>query len=175
MNVLLIDSHDFIHIALFSDKELIKEKYVLNQKNNSTVLLNTIIDVIGDNCYDLIAVINGPGSFTGTRLGVCIAKTIAYTKDIPIKSLSYLDYLNIMLDSQDHIVGVKDNKGMFIGKYSNNKLIDNYKYITEYQNSNIITDVTFNFNKLFNYLKTIKEENPHYVNPIYVKKIDALK
>lgn len=41
----------------------------------------------------LIAVVNGPGSFTGLRIGVSCAKALSYTLDIPAIGISTLDYL----------------------------------------------------------------------------------
>jgi tRNA threonylcarbamoyladenosine biosynthesis protein TsaB len=40
-----------------------------------------------------IVVGNGPGSYTGLRLGMAIAKTLAYAKDLPLRALSSLKAL----------------------------------------------------------------------------------
>ena len=42
---------------------------------------------------DLIAVTNGPGSYTGLRIGVVTAKTFAYVNDIPVIGVNTLDAL----------------------------------------------------------------------------------
>ena len=38
----------------------------------------------------LLLVVNGPGSFTGIRIGMTIAKIIAYSLNIPIKLIDSL-------------------------------------------------------------------------------------
>ena len=62
-----------------------------------------------------IYVVNGPGSFTGVRLGVTIAKTFAYTLEIPIKTISSLELKAVSLVEKNKIVGVKENNGYYIG------------------------------------------------------------
>lgn len=181
MNILFIDSHDFIHIALFNENKLLNEEYVYNLKDNSTVLMDIIIKVIGNNIIDLIVVVNGPGSFTGVRLGVTIAKTLAYTKKIPIKVISYLKLMKVMANVPTCTVAFPDSKGFFVAQYKNNSLVENYKYLSnsEFQvlkeETHVTTGIKFNYKLLISYIDTLTEVNPHVVNPIYIKKIDALK
>lgn len=181
MNILFIDSHDFIHVALFNKENLLNEEYIYNLKDNNTVLIDTIIKVIGNNIIDLIVVVNGPGSFTGVRLGVTIAKTLAYTKKMPIKVISYLELMKVMTSTPNCTVAFPDNKGFFVAQYKNNTLVDNFKYLSnsEYEvlkkETSVTTDINFNYKLLVPYIDTIPEVNPHVVNPIYIKKIDALK
>lgn len=40
-----------------------------------------------------IAVAKGPGSYTGVRIGVTIAKTLAWSLNIPVKTVSSLEVL----------------------------------------------------------------------------------
>ncbi len=181
MNILFIDSHDFIHIALFNESKLLNEEYVYNLKDNSTVLMDTIIKVIGNNIIDLIVVVNGPGSFTGVRLGVTIAKTLAYTKKIPIKVISYLELMKVMASAPTCTVAFPDSKGFFVAQYKNNSLVENYKYLSNSEfevlkeETHVTTSIKFNYKLLISYIDTLTEVNPHVVNPIYIKKIDALK
>ena len=42
---------------------------------------------------DKILVIAGPGAFTGLRVGITIANTLAFTQKVPIISISTFEYL----------------------------------------------------------------------------------
>jgi tRNA threonylcarbamoyladenosine biosynthesis protein TsaB len=174
MNTLFVDTHDFIHIALFNKDNLINEEYIYNLKDNSTILLDTIIKVIDNNKVDNILVVNGPGSFTGVRLGIVFSKTYAYTKNIPIRVISYLELMKLMTNSET--VAFKDNKGYYISDSNNNNLYLSNKEYELYKDNTLVTeDFTFNYKLLINYIDTTTSINPHDVNPLYIKKIDALK
>ena len=62
-----------------------------------------IKELIDEQKLDEIIVVNGPGSFTGVRLGVTIAKTLAYTLNIPIKTISSLEVSSISNNAQKSI------------------------------------------------------------------------
>ena len=114
MNTLFIDTHLWdIIIILLHDGLVVKKEEVKNKKNNSEYIFPSIVKVIDGIKLDEIIVVNGPGSFTGVRLGVTIAKTLAYTLNIPIKVISSLQA--VALKYQECIIGIKDRNGAFIG------------------------------------------------------------
>ena len=175
MYTLFIDTHllDII-IILYKDGKLVDKKEVINKKNNSEYIFPTIKKVIDDIKLTEIIVVNGPGSFTGVRLGVTIAKTLAYTLNIPIKTITSLEVMCISSNKQK--VAFNDGNGYYIGEFNNkNELIDNYKYINneEYNNNyqDYYTDYIINPEKVYEFLINHKPINAHLVNPIYVKKI----
>ena len=96
MTTLFIDTHlNDILVFLLKDGKCVDKREVINKKNNSEVLFPTIKELIDGKKIDEIIVVNGPGSFTSVRLGVTIAKTLAYTMDIPIKTITSLEVLAI--------------------------------------------------------------------------------
>ena len=140
-------------------------------------MLPSIKKVCEGNNYDEIIVVNGPGSFTGVRLGVTVAKTLAYTQNIPIKTISSLDMMAYSSDIGHHYFAISDGNGYFVGEYKNYNQVSDYFYLSnkEYEDfaksNNIITDVASDFIKVINKLSTLSAVNPHSVNPIYVKLI----
>ena len=87
MFTLYIDTH-FINLemALLKDGKLIGQKKQESNKH-STCTINILKELLEENNLSVtdlaeIIVINGPGSFTGVRIGIVVAKIIGFTKNI---------------------------------------------------------------------------------------------
>ena len=75
------------------------------------------------NDIDEVNVTIGPGSFTGIRIGMCIAKVLASMKNIPLKAISSLNAY-ASLGKKIVILDAKA-KRVYLGIYNNNeKVID---------------------------------------------------
>ena len=99
MKILALDSTAVVGtVALCEDQKLIAH-YTLNTGNTHSQTLLPMIESalrsaeweIDD--LDLFAVSNGPGSFTGVRIGVATIKGLAFGKDIPCAGVSTLEAL----------------------------------------------------------------------------------
>ncbi|MDO5716278.1 MAG: tRNA (adenosine(37)-N6)-threonylcarbamoyltransferase complex dimerization subunit type 1 TsaB [Tissierellia bacterium] len=67
---------------------------------------------------DGVAVLQGPGSFTGLRVGFAAAKAIAFAKDIPFLPIDTLDAIYAKTDvSADVLVLMDARKNRCYGKY----------------------------------------------------------
>lgn len=180
---LFIDTHlNDIVILLVDNNKIIKKEIVSNVKKTSTMIMPTIVNVIGENKLSLIIVVNGPGSFTGVRLGVTIAKTLAHTLNIPIKTVTSLEQMAVSLEESDKIVAFSDKNGYYVGIFnSDNNLIGEYEYLSnsEYEiyssKYEIITNVAINYEKVIEFADKKDSITPHKVNPIYIKKLDVEK
>ena len=180
---LFIDTHlNDIVVILYQDGKIIKKEIVENEKEHSRVLMPIIKKIVDKKEITSIIVVNGPGSFTGVRLGVTVAKTLAYTLNVSIRTISSLECLAISTEESEKIVGFSDKNGYYIGIFDHTiNLIGDYVYLTnkefeEYSNKyHVITDIKFNYDKILAYALTKASLNPHEVNPIYVKKIAVEK
>lgn len=180
MKTLYIDTHKEIHIALLDDARVINEIIIKDKNENSKYLMNAVIDVVDNQTYDQILVINGPGSFTGVRLGVTIAKTLAYTENIPLKAMTYLELISICSKNNLSKVGFSEKNGYFIGEIDKKtKKISSSYYLNNKEFEKIKTDVTIDFELCFisiiEYAKYIETINPHLLKPVYIKKIEVEK
>lgn len=183
MKILYINtcSADVI-IKLFKKNKIIKEECISGQKNNSQFIMPAIKKVLDKKMPDSIIVVNGPGSFTGVRLGVTIAKTFAYLLNIPIRSITTLEEMAVSLNSNEKVVAYKENNGYYVGIFDKeNILIGQYIYLNNLdfeqfsQKYEVKTNVTINYAKVVSYILEKETLNPHSVNPLYVKLIEVEK
>lgn len=191
MYSLFIDTHDMdIVIALYKDGKVIDTNIKKSERQHSDYTMPMIKEIIERNnitVHDLneILVINGPGSFTGVRLGVTIAKTLAYTLNIPIKSISTMEMYAVSSFEENKLVILRDLKGVFCGLFKNNQLDGEMFYLSnsdfeDYVNTNnyqdiILENVEIDFNSVYDYFRGVNESLAHNTNPIYIKEIEALK
>lgn len=186
MYSLLIDTHfKNIILVLYKDKTVL-DKMNIESREHSVHTISEIDNILRRNeikVNDLkqIFVVNGPGSFTGVRIGVTIAKTLAFTLKIPIKSIDSITIQAICIEDEEKLVKVNDQNGVFYGMFSSNKLVGNFEYLkfNEFDNFikdkelNIYENVDIDYKKVIDYFDNIKTTNPHKVNPLYIKNIEV--
>ncbi len=97
MNILAIDSSNLVMgVAVMTDGRLLAELTTNNKKNHSERLMPAIRQVLasaglkpGD--IDRFAVARGPGSYTGLRIGVTVAKMMAWSLQKELVGVSSLE------------------------------------------------------------------------------------
>ncbi len=96
--VLVLDTcGEHASIALFRGSSLVAET-VLQERAASTSLLSAIRDILRAHKVPLrdlggVGVVNGPGSFTGVRVGLAMAKGLCEAADLPVAAASRLAVL----------------------------------------------------------------------------------
>ena len=127
---------------------------------------------------DKIVVTNGPGSYTGIRIGLTLAKVMAKVLNIKLVCLSSLEAM-CGLNNKSAIIDAK-SKRVYYGKYSNGKCVvsDCVKYISELEDEDYIGD-TYVLNKesedidiitnMFNLRNKEECKNIDSVKAIYLK------
>ena len=144
---------------------------------------------------DKIFVVNGPGSFTGVRIGVTIAKTYAWAFGIDIIPISGLEVLASSKFRSDIVVPLIDARrnNVYAGMYDKNlnKLREDCyinlgdlqeqssgkKYIfTSYDKFENIDKIMIPKVRIWNVLKKHLNDEPtnqHHLNPNYLKLTEA--
>lgn len=204
MITLFIDTcHHNLIVGIYKDSE---EVILINEKNDNHLserLLPLIEKAFSQVNLDIndtnnIVVANGPGSFTGVRIGVTVAKTLAYSLGCKIYTVSELKVMATHSFNTKYIVPLIDARrdAVYGAMYSNglssviddvyiplNDLLDKIKEITT------LNQVTFVSYESFENLNTINpnicldsiinDNNDtdgvlcHLVNPNYLKKTEA--
>lgn len=180
---------ELIEIALLKDGKMITKKEQISNRNHSIYTIPLIEEILKENeitTRDLneIIVIDGPGSFTGVRLGITVAKMLAYTLNIKIKTISSIEALASGKNENKMIITITDPKGKYFGIFDNGKLINKLSYLskadyesfinTNYKEYTELNDDKLDIEAIYNYSKNIETQNPHIVKARYIKGIEAL-
>ncbi|MCL2045619.1 MAG: tRNA (adenosine(37)-N6)-threonylcarbamoyltransferase complex dimerization subunit type 1 TsaB [Oscillospiraceae bacterium] len=96
-------------VALCSDGMLLAQYFQNSELTHSKTLLvmaHSMLDNLNVSIsdLDLIAVANGPGSFTGVRIGVSAAKGLAWGGDIPICGISTLEAMAYQIGESSYVI-----------------------------------------------------------------------
>ena len=111
MKILGIDtSTKFCNLGLIEDEDIIIEHAINgSKKKHSSILLPAIKDLL--ETIDLkieeingIAVSMGPGSFTGLRIGLCVAKGLCYARSLPLLGIPTLDAIAFPLKEIPYLI-----------------------------------------------------------------------
>jgi tRNA threonylcarbamoyladenosine biosynthesis protein TsaB len=99
MTILAIDTSNYpLGVALIEDNQVLGE-YITNLKKNHSIRIMPAIQTLMKDCERVpaqltkIVVAKGPGSYTGVRIGVTIAKTMAWSLKIPLVGISSLEVI----------------------------------------------------------------------------------
>ena len=141
---------------------------------------------------DRILVAVGPGSYTGIRIGVTIAKTFAWALKREIIPISSLEIMVSGYDDQKLLVpyidarrnccfgAIYDNKlnqvlkDQYISMDSLKERLKDKKYIFVSDNNLVESEEPkIDIIKLINKYSNDKGVNPHSLNPVYLKNTEA--
>lgn len=124
MIVLYIDtSLDNLTVAIFENEKLLSKKCRKCKNEHSIYTVSYIKDVL-EECnlkpidIDKIMVVNGPGSFTGLRIGVSVVKTFGYLLNKDIILVSSLKQMALSIKNQIAISLIDaKNDNYYMGVY----------------------------------------------------------
>lgn len=150
MNTLFIDSSmKNLRVAFLYKNKLLFSSNNITHINNKNFLMEEIIKGFEKTNTDIsnidsILVVNGPGSFTGIRTAVTIAKTIAWALKKQLNIASSLEIINNKTKNIDYYVSILDERKdyAYIGIYDSNK----EKILEEYLNIDKIAETIKNLN-----------------------------
>lgn len=183
MYKLFLDTHsEKVTIGFIKDEELFV-RTVESSKNHSEVCVPLLKEMLGEKKitlkdFDEILVVNGPGSFTGIRIGITIAKVIACSLNIKIKAISSLVCYLVSDDNKDEKTSViEENNGFYYSIMKDNKILkeDYSDDIDKLSAMNNIVNNDLDILKIYEYSKNIGYENPYTISANYIKKIEAEK
>ncbi len=109
MKILSIDSSSVTaSVAITENRKILSEKFINNGLTHSQTLMPMVEDVINESGIsvkdiELFAITNGPGSFTGVRIGIASVKGMADALNKKCLAVSTLEAIAEPLKKQDVI------------------------------------------------------------------------
>ena len=183
-------------IAIIKDNKVLYRYHEKISSDMSSKILPIIDDAVKNtnielNDIDNIFVVNGPGSFTGVRIGATIGKTIAYSLNKEVISLSSLEFMSSIDTDKKYIIPMIDARrgNVFGAIYDNN--LNNIKKDSLINKEELLKDIDDNYllvsydaidNSIIpnqNLIKIINKHindigvNPHDLKPNYLKLTEA--
>ena len=196
MNYLVLDT-SFLYINVFIVKEnkVVGESNLKVEKDMSNKILPLIRELLSKanmriSDINKIFLTIGPGSFTGVRIGLTVAKTISWGLDIPLIPISTLEYLassqNISKNKIRPIIDARRGN-VFTALYNEKLDILEKEQLIPYESLENTSDIDLVSYDGFNnsiisrtdVLKLIQKHisdvsvNPHTLVPNYLKKTEA--
>lgn len=177
MITLMIDTTcDNLSIGILKNGVIVDRTVEKTNKNQSEIFMTRVQSILSKNDLTLkdineLYLTNGPGSFTGVRLGLAFAKTLAMLNKIQVKTISTLFALagksqkDIYLDArsgQAFFASFKDGKQLVLPT-----LVD---YSGEFTSTETILD-----SMLEVYEHATIEKNVFEISALYIKDSNATK
>lgn len=198
ISLFLNTSVDFLSVAIVKDDVVLDSFYTKLNNDLSKITLSVIDDMlnrlsISKKDIEQIVCVNGPGSFTGLRIGVTIAKVWAYSLNIDIVGVSSLYVLATGVEG-NYIVPIIDARRgcVYAGIYDKNYNVvmeDCYISLEKLFNrvSELDSDVIYvssngfngsieyvpNVEKVFKYLDRNNVSDSFSFVPNYLKRVEA--
>lgn len=211
LKTLFIDSsRKSLSVALANEDKLVFVSNVNSYSKHSNFLMNEISKILNKfnlkpEDIDNYVILNGPGSFTGVRVGVTVSKTLAWTLSKKIYTINNLEALKVGIKDDVIITVIPDkNDFSYVGIYDDkteekylsidddllnihNKSITIVSMESSTYLNNLIQKLSkynyvktkiiddYDYINVINYALSKESINPHLVKPLYLKKIDAEK
>ena len=193
MKYLLIDTAtSYLIVSIVIDDKLV---YLYNQEEGHR-MSERVMPVIAEafdkagikpKDLDMILATTGPGSFTGIRDGLTVAKTMAWSLKIPVVPISTLEVMVSGYDDKKNIGLINARRGfVYAGIYDDKLNViseDRYDSLDDISlDGNLVSYDLFDFEvkepkldvlKIVSKHKDDTPVNPHLLNPKYLKRTEA--
>lgn len=201
MRILYIDtSSSYLYAGIVDNNKLVESIKENLGQDLSRVALPMIAGMfehqnLNPKNIDKIIVVNGPGSFTGIRVGLTIAKVYAWSLNIPITTITSLEAMKVSCSFDGPIVSIIDARRnySYASIYNGDECILMPQHIENSKLMNILSTLdryiittnddisisgekcSYNPDILMIVNKYVEKDNinPHMVNPEYLKLTEA--
>lgn len=199
MKTIVMDTaNKYLVVALFEDGKCIDKIQQEGNRKQSEYAIVCLQELLEKHQlqildFDEMVITIGPGSYTGVRVALTIAKTIAATSSIKIKTVSSLKALAGMeqaiaiLDARSHklFIGVYDHGQTveadhmiaadqldeYIKKYQGFSLTGDLSLIGQNENTPDLAKQIYELSRLEDYIEDSDNLVPEYIKDVEAKKL----
>ena len=193
MYTLLLDSSlDYLSIGISKGNEIIDSISYEAWQKQSELMVYELDKILSRNNLtaddiNLIAVTIGPGSYTGIRIALTIAKIFSLSKNIPFIPISSLQALSKKDKYSICVINARSNRSYFAVYYNEQIIVNDcvikndelLTYINEHKDYVLCGDTNY-LNIVNNNIDTLQEmnrikdyitpiNNPDLIKPVYLK------
>ena len=156
LSLILDSANKELGVALAKDNEIVDEiRYEARQRQSELMIpeIDNIFKKNHVNPKDIneILVTEGPGSYTGVRIALTIAKVYAYALNLPIYTFSSLNVLASLNQTSICLINAKGGRSYFGVYEKDNALVKDMvlkndevlKYINEHKDYEICGDTSY--------------------------------
>jgi len=187
MYSLFIDtSTKYLCLGVAKDNVVIykyQEEAIKKQSELTIPYLKKMLDETNLTLNDIneVVVTIGPGSFTGIRIGMCVAKVLASVNHLPLKAISSLNSY-ASLGKKIVLLDAKANRA-YVGVYNDNvnvidecvmELSDVEKLVEKYNDYDVVLDAFLIDKEDNSKIDVIENMNRISKNAICVSNVDSL-
>ena len=190
-NLILDSSTQVLYVAVTNDNEVLFEKYIEGKNDHAKNIVFTVDEALkaaGIDSFKLDRVIVGfgPGSYTGVRIAITIAKTMATALDAKLYAVSSLRVLKDQAKPSICLINARSGRS-YIGVYEGTKTLledqimkneDVLKYIEEHPNYSVCGETKYldidgiisdNIQEMLSLKESLDSLNPLSLKPVYMK------
>lgn len=180
-----------LYVAVYEDFRCIGSYYKEGKNDHSVKLMVELENLLQDNelkvsDIDEIFVGVGPGSYTGLRVGVVVAKMFGWNSDIPVYAISSLALMASSFEGEGLVLPEIDARrgNSFLGLYHIHKgkitLEENeqLRNLEEYKSTiknpfNVVSEGKPNIEMIIKSNITVYVDDIHSLNPNYLRITEA--
>ena len=197
MKIIILDtSTNFLYVSFYDNviDKVLFQKIMITHNNHSENLIPSIEEGLKENNlelkdFDCVVTGNGPGSYTGLRVGCVVSKMMAFALGIKLKALSSLLFIGSGYLNKDGIYAIssvakKNYKYLRVVRVNNGVIdtlvsdtfLDEDKYnstINQYENIQIINEDNYKIDSklIFNLSQDVNDI--HNFVPNYLREANS--
>lgn len=184
MYTLIIDSATkVLYHALVKDDKVVKEIYTKGQNDHAKNIVSLIEKMLKeenitvDNLDKIVCGI-GPGSYTGVRMAVTVAKMLSSFKRIPLYEISTLKLISSG-ESGKVLAMIDARRGnAFSAIYQDSNLVLSEamrakEEVMKESYDSIVDESNYKVDPIKAIAYSVRHENPHSLNPNYLRETEA--